>query len=64
MVGVRSRRGRVEVPAQVTDRISRGTVFLAFHFKEHPANVLTIAELDPIAKIPEFKACAVSVEKA
>jgi len=40
-----------------------GTVFLAFHFREHPANALTIAALDPIAKIPEFKACAVSVEK-
>ena len=61
LVSVRSRRGRVEVPAQVTDRITEGVVFLAFHFKEHPANALTIAALDPIAKIPEFKACAVSV---
>jgi len=62
-VAVRSRRGRVEVPAKVTGKIAAGTVFLAFHFKEHPANALTIAALDPIAKIPEFKACAVSVEK-
>jgi formate dehydrogenase major subunit len=60
---VRSRRGRIEVPVDVTERVDRGTVFMAFHFKEHPANALTIAALDPVAKIPEFKACAVRVEK-
>jgi predicted molibdopterin-dependent oxidoreductase YjgC len=60
---VRSRRGRIEIPVDVTGRVSQGTVFIAFHFKEHPANALTIAALDPVAKIPEFKACAVSVEK-
>ena len=60
---VRSRRGRIEIPVAVTQRVDRGTVFVAFHFKEHPANALTIAALDPVAKIPEFKACAVSVEK-
>jgi formate dehydrogenase alpha subunit len=62
-VGVRSRRGRIEVPVGVTERVSEGVVFLSFHFKEHPANALTIAALDPVAKIPEFKACAVRVEK-
>jgi formate dehydrogenase alpha subunit len=62
-VAVWSRRGRIEVPARLTDRVAPGTVFLAFHFKEHPANALTIAALDPIAKIPELKACAVSVGK-
>jgi anaerobic selenocysteine-containing dehydrogenase len=61
---VRSRRGRIEIPVDVTERVERGTVFLAFHFREHPANALTIAALDPVATIPEFKACAVSVEKA
>jgi formate dehydrogenase alpha subunit len=60
---VSSRRGRIEVPVAVTDRVDRGTVFMAFHFKEHPANALTIAALDPVAKIPEFKACAVRVQK-
>ncbi len=62
-VAVWSRRGRIEVPARLTDRVAPGTVFLAFHFKEHPANALTIAALDPIARIPEFKACAVNVGK-
>ena len=64
MLRVRSRRGEIKVPVEVTDRMGRGTVFLAFHFREHPANALTIAALDPIAKIPEFKVCAVSIEKA
>jgi anaerobic selenocysteine-containing dehydrogenase len=34
-----------------------------FHFAESPANVLTNPALDPVAKIPEFKVCAVRVEK-
>jgi formate dehydrogenase alpha subunit len=63
MAVVRSRRGKIELPVTVTQRVDRGTVFISFHFKEHPANALTIAALDPVAKIPEFKACAVSVEK-
>jgi anaerobic selenocysteine-containing dehydrogenase len=63
-VRVSSRRGRIELPAHVTDRVPRGTVFLAFHYREAPANVLTIAALDPISKIPEFKVCAVRIEKA
>jgi predicted molibdopterin-dependent oxidoreductase YjgC len=64
LVAVRSRRGSIRVPAGVSEKVAPGTVFLAFHFKEHPANALTIAALDPIAKIPEYKACAVSVAKA
>ncbi len=63
MVVVRSRRGRIEVPVNPTRRVAPGTLFLTFHFKENPANALTIAALDPVAKIPEFKACAVSVGK-
>ncbi|MBT3275746.1 MAG: formate dehydrogenase subunit alpha, partial [Spirochaetales bacterium] len=63
MLKVSSRRGKIDVPAQVTKKVAPGTVFLTFHFKENPANMLTIAALDPIAKIPEFKACAVKVEK-
>jgi formate dehydrogenase major subunit len=41
-----------------------GTVFIPFHFREAAANVLTIDELDPFGKIPEFKFCAVKVEAA
>ena len=60
-VSVESRRGRIEIAARVTDRVSPGSVFLAFHFSEAPANRLTIAALDPVAKIPEFKVCAVRI---
>jgi formate dehydrogenase alpha subunit len=60
---VESRRGAISVPVAVTEKVRRGTVFMAFHFHEHPANALTIAALDPLAKIPEFKACAVQVRK-
>jgi len=58
-----TRRGSVEVPAKVTSDIMKGIMFMPFHFKECAANILTNNALDPIAKIPEFKACAVKVEK-
>jgi formate dehydrogenase (coenzyme F420) alpha subunit len=58
-----TRRGSVDVPAKVTDEIMKGVMFMPFHFKECAANILTNNALDPIAKIPEFKACAVKVEK-
>jgi len=61
-VRVSSRRGQIEIAARITDRVPPGTVFLAFHFREAPANRLTIAALDPVAKIPEFKVCAVRIE--
>jgi predicted molibdopterin-dependent oxidoreductase YjgC len=61
-VRVRSRRGTVTVRARLTGGIARGSVFLPFHFAEAAANFLTIAALDPVAKIPEYKVCAVAVE--
>jgi len=63
-VKVKSRRGEVRLKAWVTDRVSPGTVFMSFHFWEANANVLTNAALDPKCKIPEYKACAVSVQKS
>jgi len=60
-VRVASRRGRIEIAARLTDRVAPGTVFLAFHYHEAPANRLTLSALDPLAKIPEFKVCAVQV---
>jgi predicted molibdopterin-dependent oxidoreductase YjgC len=61
-VKVSSRRGEIELLARVTDRIKPGVVFIPFHFAEAAANVLTNSAFDPIAKIPEFKVCAVKVE--
>ncbi len=61
-VRVSSRRGEIELVARVTDRITPGVVFIPFHFAEAAANALTNSAFDPIAKIPEFKVCAVRVE--
>jgi len=63
-VEVTSRRGSVKARAVVTPRSRPGAVFMAFHFREAAANILTNDALDPVAKIPEFKVCAVKVEKA
>ncbi len=59
-----SRRGRIEARARVDTAMQRGSVFMAFHFWEAAANLLTNAALDPVAKIPEFKFCAVRVTPA
>ncbi len=61
---VRTRRGKVTTSAKVTDDIETGWLFMPFHFAEGPANMLTIDALDPIAKIPEYKVCAATVQKA
>ncbi len=63
-VRVASRRGEIELLARVTPYIRPGVVFIPFHFAEAAANALTNAALDPIAKIPEYKVCAVSVKPA
>jgi len=63
-VEVASRRGRVECKARLTERESRGALFMPFHFREAAANLLTLDELDPDGKIPEFKFCAVRIAPA
>ena len=57
-----SRRGQVEVRAWVTRRVPPGVVFMPFHFAEATVNLLTNPALDPVAKIPELKVCAVRIE--
>ncbi|MGD8633219.1 MAG: formate dehydrogenase subunit alpha [Anaerolineales bacterium] len=61
VVRVSSRRGSIVLRAWVTEKTSAGVVFIPFHFAEAAANLLTIDALDPEAKIPEFKACAVKI---
>jgi len=61
-VRVISRRGQIELGVRVTRRIKPGIVFIPFHFAEAAANALTNAAIDPIAKIPEYKVCAVKVQ--
>ncbi len=62
MVRVRSRRGAIELTVRVSHREQVGNCFIPFHFREAAANLLTIDEIDPVGKIPEFKFCAVQVE--
>ncbi len=62
-VRVRSRRGEMVARAIITVRVSQGVIFANFHFPgAQNVNNLTIAALDPLAKIPEYKVCAVNVE--
>lgn len=61
-VRVSSRRGQIEIDLRVTPTTQEGVVFIPFHYVEAAANLLTNAAVDPIAKIPEYKVCAVRVE--
>ncbi len=63
MVRAITRRDGLTVTARVTPTIKKGTTFMPFHFIECPANLLTHNALDPICKIPEYKACAMRIEK-
>ena len=63
-VRVSSRRGSIVLRAWVTERATLGVVFIPMHFAEAAANLLTLDTLDPVAKIPEYKACAVRVVPA
>ncbi len=61
---IKSRRGSVQTQAKISTRVPPGTIFLAFHWREASANILTQDfALDPVAKIPEYKVCAVRLEK-
>jgi predicted molibdopterin-dependent oxidoreductase YjgC len=62
-VVIASRRGSVPTRVKLTDAAGRKIVFMPFHFLESRANILTNPAFDPIAKIPEFKVCAVKIEK-
>jgi formate dehydrogenase major subunit/formate dehydrogenase alpha subunit len=62
-IRITSRRGSIEAMAWVTDRVPPGVIHANFHFPDASANILTIDALDPVAKIPEYKVCAVRVEK-
>jgi len=61
---VTSRRGTIVLATRFSYRESRGSCFIPFHFREAAANLLTIDEIDPLGKIPEFKFCAVRIEAA
>ncbi|PJN40653.1 nitrite reductase [Streptomyces sp. CB02959] len=63
-VAVVSRRGRAVAPARVSPAIRPDTVFMPFHWPgEGRANTLTNPALDPVSRMPEFKVCAVRIER-
>jgi len=62
-VRIVSRRGAVTARVKVTEESPPGVVSMTFHFAESPTNMLTSPALDPVAKIPELKVCAVRIEK-
>jgi assimilatory nitrate reductase catalytic subunit len=64
IVRVRTRRGDIELPAQIVKTIRPDTVFVPYHWPgKKSANLLTNRVLDPISKIPEYKVCACRIEK-
>jgi len=60
-VTIESRRGSVSLYARADESSPRGAVFVPFCYYEAAINKLTNAALDPFAKIPEFKYCAIRV---
>jgi formate dehydrogenase major subunit len=58
-----SRRGSITLKAWVTDRSPAGVCWTSFHFFEACGNVLTIDAYDNVTQTPEYKACAIRVEK-
>jgi formate dehydrogenase major subunit len=62
-VRVISRRGEIRAPVKITERSPESLVFMAFHSPETKTNLITSSACDPVTKTPEFKYCAVRVEK-
>ncbi len=64
VVRIASRRGSIQARLKISAKAVPGTVFLPFHYAQAAANRLTNAALDPVCGIPEYKVCAVKLEKA
>jgi len=58
-----SPRGQIEIKARISDRVAQGMVYLAPSFYDIEVNEVLSAEFDPLAGIPEYKACVVRVER-
>lgn len=63
-VRVTSRRGSIVTTARVSGKTNPGETWMPFHFQDGNANWLTIAALDDICAVPEYKVCAVRIERA
>lgn len=63
MLEVASRRGMIQLAAEISDQVQPGSVYTTFHFAEAPINKLCIDTWDPLAHCPEYKVCAVHISK-
>jgi assimilatory nitrate reductase catalytic subunit len=65
LVRLRTRRGSAVMTARIVAGIRSDTVFAPFHWGgENNANILTNPALDPYSRMPEFKVCAVALDRA
>jgi nitrate reductase NapA len=66
MVRVRSRRGAVDFPVEIDGRgrVPRGSVFVPFFDESARINEVTLDAMDNISYEPDYKKCAVRLEKA
>jgi predicted molibdopterin-dependent oxidoreductase YjgC len=62
-VRIISRRGQISLPVKIMEDVDQGTVFTTFFSLDVPVNEVTLDTLDPAAKVPELKGCAVKLEK-
>ena len=63
-VRVFNRRSSIESTARVSDKTKPGQTWMPFHFQDGNANWLTSPALDNICATPEYKVCAIQVERA
>ncbi len=63
LIRASSRRGSILTTARVGTKVSKGETWMPFHFPDGNANWLTHAALDPFCRIPEYKVCAIKIEK-
>lgn len=63
VIKVSSRRGSVKAKTKITEVVPAGVVCMTFNFAETRTNILTNRSLDTVAKTPEFKVCAVKIER-
>lgn len=63
VIKVTSRRGSIKAKTKITEIVPAGVVCMTFNFAKTRTNILTSRALDPITKTPEFKVCAVKIER-
>ncbi|HDK43871.1 MAG TPA: formate dehydrogenase subunit alpha, partial [Desulfobacteraceae bacterium] len=61
-IRITSRRGSVMVRAAVNEKTQQGTVAVPYHYAEVPINNLTLNDLDPLSRSPQYKICSVKIE--